>query len=371
MVVARRIRSAGPDGACGGGEERLRIGVVGCGYWGSKHVRVLHGIPEVESVVAIDQREDRLRDLKRTFPGLGMFGSLDAALDEVDALVIATPPKTHVSIAVAAMEAGKSVLVEKPLATASADARRMVSTASERSLVLMVGHTFEYNAAVWTLRDLARGGELGRIYYLDSARLNLGLYQSDVNVVWDLAPHDVSIFNYVLGAKPAVVQAWGARHGHQWLEDVAYLRLQYREPEVTANIHVSWLDPCKVRRVTVVGSSKMAVYNDLSTDERVRVFDKGVVPPGDGTALQDIPMSYRYGEIRSPYLLFEEPLSVQDREFVTCIMTGTRPRTDGQNGLDVVEVLECAEISLREGRPVQLEELSGPPEPEPQLIEVS
>jgi predicted dehydrogenase len=222
----------------------------------------------------------------------------------------------------------------------------------------MVGHTFEHNAAVWKLRELVQNGQLGRIHYIDSARLNLGLYQSDVNVIWDLAPHDVSIFNYILGSRPTTVQAWGSRHGHQFLEDVAYLRLDYTNPDVTANIHVSWLDPCKVRRVTVVGSSKMAVYNDLASEERIRIFDKGLDLPSDGLGLEQIPMSYRYGEIRSPYVSFEEPLTVQDREFVMCVSEGRMPTTDGENGMAVVAALECADISLTEGRPVHLEEIA-------------
>jgi predicted dehydrogenase len=311
-------------------------------------------MPEVSLVVAIDPLEQRLLSLKQVFPDLAFYPTLESALDHVDAVVIATPPSTHATLALMALSSGKSVLVEKPLATTSEDGRRMIDEASTRSVVLMVGHTFEYNAAVWKLRELIQDNELGHVYYLDSARLNLGLYQSDVNVVWDLAPHDISIFNYILGAAPISVQAWGSKHCHHFLEDVAYLRLLYAEPEVTANIHVSWLDPCKVRRTTVVGSSKMAVYNDLSSDERIRIFDKGVVSPEDSANLQNIPMSYRYGEIRAPYLPFEEPLSVQDREFVSCVLTGEQPPTDGHNGLSVVQALEAAEISLRTGGPVQL-----------------
>jgi predicted dehydrogenase len=282
---------------------------------------------------------------------------LESSLDHVDALVIATPPRTHAGLALTALAAGKSVLVEKPLATSTAEARRMIAEASARSLVLMVGHTFEYNAAVWKLRELVENDELGRIYYVDSARLNLGLYQPDVNVIWDLAPHDISIFNFVLSSRPVSVQAWGARHGHRYLEDVVYLRLRYTDPDVTANIHVSWLDPCKVRRVTVVGSRKMVVYNDLAPEERIRIFDKGLVAPEDGERPQDFPMSYRYGEIRAPFLSFEEPLAVQDREFASCVLTGTRPRTDGDNGLAVVVALESADLSLRMGKPVDLGEL--------------
>jgi predicted dehydrogenase len=268
-------------------------------------------------------------------------------------MVIATPPQTHAPLGLTALRAGVGVLIEKPLATSTVQARVLVDTADRFGAVLAVGHTFEYNAAVWKLRDLVDAGELGRLHYLDSARLNLGLYQSDVNVVWDLAPHDISISNYVLRGIPSVVQAWGSRHAHATLEDVAYIRLVYDNPKVTTNIHVSWLDPCKVRRTTLVGASKMAVYNDLSSDERVRVYDKGVVPP-DEPSMAQIPMSYRYGDIQSPFLSFEEPLTVQDREFVSCVSSGARPATDGRCGLAVVQALEAADLSMRTGRTIQI-----------------
>ena len=344
----------------------VRVAVVGYGYWGAKHVRVLASAPEVE-VFVVDAHAGRLAEAAARYQSARFASDLDEVLDDIDAVVVATPPASHVGVARRALEAGKHVLVEKPLATTVADAELLVETAARQGVQLMVGHTFEYNAAVWKLRELVQQGELGRVYYMDSARLNLGLYQPDVNVVWDLAPHDVSIFNYVLGAVPESVQAWGSRHGHHLLEDVAYLRLLYRNPDVTANIHVSWLDPCKVRRTTVVGSSKMAVYNDLSADERIRVFDKGLVAPSDDGNLQDLPMSYRYGEIRAPYVTFEEPLSVQDREFVSCVLNGVQPATDGNNGLTVVRVLECAERSLPTGRPVRLDEV----EDESRLAKVS
>jgi predicted dehydrogenase len=334
----------------------MRIGVVGCGYWGSKHVRVLHGISAVERVVAVDACEERLTELGRSFPNLLLRTTIESALPDVDAVIVATPPRTHAGLAMTAMAAGRSVLIEKPMATSTADARMLVEEAARRSLVLMVGHTFEHNAAVWKLRELVQSGELGHVHYLDSARLNLGLYQSDVNVIWDLAPHDVSIFNFVLGSEPTSVQAWGSRHAHLHLEDVAYLRLTYGALGVTAHVHVSWLDPCKVRRVTAVGSRRMVVYNDLSPEERIRIFDKGVTPSEDAGSGQ-IPMSYRNGEIRSPYLTAQEPLDIQDRHFLDCVEHGLRPSTHGENGAAVVRVLEGAEISLREGRSVALDDV--------------
>jgi predicted dehydrogenase len=329
-----------------------RIGVIGTGYWGSKHVRVMCSLESVGSVAAIDSRPDRLRMLARSFPSVRTFPSLEAALPHVDALVVATPPTTHHTIALEAMAAGKHVLVEKPLATSVAAARRLVDAASAAGLVLMVGHTFEYNAAVWKLRDLVRSGELGHVYYVDTGRLNLGLYQTDVNVIWDLAPHDVSIVNLLLGRTPSSVQAWASRHAHHRFEDVAYLRLVYDGLDVQANIHVSWLDPCKVRRVTVVGSSKMAVYNDLAAEERIRIHDKGVLCPLDGQDVTQPPTSYRYGDITVPFVPAQEPLAVEDEHFVECVVTGATPRTDGHNGLAVVQVLECAQRSLLAGYPV-------------------
>lgn len=225
----------------------------------------------------------------------------------------------------------------------------------------MVGHTYEFNPAVRKLAELVRARELGELYYLDSARLNLGLYQSDVNVIVDLAPHDISIVNHVLDRKPVAVQAWASRHAHRRLEDVAYLRLYYDEclddGGLTANIHVSWLDPCKVRRITAVGSKKMAVYDDLAAEERIRVLDKGVCEPLEDGDLTQPPMSYRYGDIFVPFVSPEEPLAVQDRHFIECIARGARPLSDGEDGLSVVEALEAAEFSRKLGRPVYLEEI--------------
>lgn len=335
----------------------IRVGIVGCGYWGSKHVRVFHGMADVQQVHAIDMRPDRLAALTRTFPGLVPHTSFDDALQHVDAVVIATPPTTHADLASRALAAGKHVLVEKPLAKTTADAQRVVDQARSAGLTLMVGHTFEHNSAVWKLRELVADGALGKVLYIDSARLNLGLYQPNTNVVWDLAPHDVSIINHVLDASPTTVTAWGSRHVHDRLEDVAYLKLEY-PGGVNAQIHVSWLDPCKVRRVTVVGDRQMAVYNDLADAERVRVYDKGVGLPSDGENMHEAPMSYRYGGIASPYIEFNEPLAVEDADFVRSIVDGRQPLSSGERGLAVVRVLEAAERSLREERRVHVDELT-------------
>ncbi len=338
----------------------MQVGVVGCGYWGAKHVRVLHSLAGVDGVTLIDPVQEKCAALSRLFSGLPSFRDLESALDHVDAVIISTPPTTHADLALTALTAGKHVLVEKPLATSVLDAGRMIKEAENANKTLMVGHTLEYNAAAYALRELVRSGDLGQVYYMNTSRLNLGLYQNDCNVVWDLAPHDVSLLNYLLGSVPASVESWGSRHAHVLHEDVAYLRLRYTELGVTANVHVSWLDPCKVRRVTIVGSERMAVYDDLAIEERVRIYDKGVVSPTPSEQdLPNNPMSYRYGDVISPFIAFEEPLGVQDRHFVECVAMGTHPRTDGLNGLSVVKVLEAADRSMHLGTPAEVDQDEG------------
>ncbi len=324
----------------------------------------MQSAPEVTRVVAIDERLDQLPDVAHLLATDRGFLSLEAALPHVDALVIATPPSTHARLGLQAIRAGKHVLIEKPLATNTADAQMLVAEAEHAGVVLMVGHTFEYNGAVEMLTNLVQSQELGDLYYLDSARLNMGLYQHDVNVIADLAPHDISIANHVLGMPPTSVQAWAATHVHPVFEDVAYLRLSYDTLGVEANIHVSWLDPQKVRRTTAVGAKKMAVYDDMATEERIRIHDKAVLPAngdGNGNGLARNEMAYHTGAIMSPFVPYPEPLAVQDRHFVDCVVNGTRPRTDGVNGLAVVQVIDAAQLSLLESRPVLLDEVTSMP----------
>ena len=338
--------------------QSVRVGIVGTGYWGSKHVRTMSSLAQVEQVCVIDPERSRTESLLRTYPAVRAFSRLADALESVDAVVIATPPSTHVALALQAIAAGKHVLVEKPLATTVADADAIVAAAAAQEVVVMVGHTFEYHAAVWALRDIVSRGHLGEIYHLETARLNMGLYQHDANVVWDLAPHDISILNYLLGSTPVTVECWGSRHAHPRLEDIAHLRVGYGSPAVEATIHVSWLHPSKTRLVTVVGSDRMVVFDDLATEERIRIHDKSVRQPDQiSDDLSQAPMSYRYGDVVAPYVAVNEPLTVEDQHFVDCVLTGTRPRTDGQNGLAVVETLAAAELSLRESRPVRVEEV--------------
>jgi predicted dehydrogenase len=334
----------------------VRVGVVGVGYWGVKHLRALEKVQGVSAVVAIDERLEDKRDGNLTAMGIDQYGDLATALPKVDALVIATPPSTHYDLGLQAIAAGKHVLIEKPLATNAGEAKGLISAADAAGVVLMSGHTFEHNAAVHKLRDIIRGRDLGQLYYLDCARLNLGLYRDDVGVIADLAPHDISIANYVLSSRPTTVTAWGSRFVGLDHEDVAFLRLDYADIGVRASIQVSWLSPVKVRRVTAVGSQRMAVYDDMAEDERIRIYDKSAIPAARGDDRQG--MTYHQGDTVMPYVAFAEPLAVQDQEFVSCIRNGRQPSADGFSGLSVVQVLDAAQISLREQRPVSIAEIS-------------
>jgi predicted dehydrogenase len=330
----------------------VRVAVVGYGYWGSKHMRVLSSMPGVQ-VTIVDQDAERIAEAKRAYPAAEAAGRLDEVIGRVDAVVVATPPSAHAAVALQALRSGRHALVEKPLATTVEDAQAMVDAAAANGVHLMVGHTFEYNAAVWKLKELIDSGELGRILYIDAARLSLGKYQRDCNVIWDLAPHDISIASFLLDEIPRATWVWAKRHVGNRHADVAYLRLDFEKAATHAFVHVSWLDPCKVRRVTVVGDRKMAVYDDMSDNERIRVYDIGVDPadPDDHGESHAMPVSYRTGDIVSPFIQFNEPLLVQDSHFIECIRTGTKPNTSGERGLDIVRVLAATDVAEATGRP--------------------
>lgn len=330
----------------------IHVGLVGYGYWGSKHARVLSSLPNV-ALTVIDSRPDRLHEAQNSFPAANLAQSLEVA-EGLDAAVIATPPGSHAAVALRALRSGLHTLVEKPLATSVADAEAVVEAAAASGVTLMVGHTFEYNAAVLKLKQIVSSGELGRILYIDSARLNLGRYQDDCNVIWDLAPHDLSIASYLLDESPETVSVWAQRSVGGVREDIAYLRVNF--PSAAAFIHLSWLDPNKVRRVTIVGDKKMAVYDDLSDTDRIRIFDQRVTLAniGDGPA-PPMPITYRAGDITSPYVEFEEPLMVQDSHFLECIRTGHTPRTSGERGLGIVRALAATDRALVTGGEVRVQ----------------
>jgi predicted dehydrogenase len=334
----------------------IRVGLIGYGYWGSKHVRVLAGLPGVDLTV-IENRPDRLREAMTSFPSIHVASHLGEVQDELDAVVVATPPRSHGPVALQALRAGLHTMVEKPLATSVEIAEALVDTADAGGLTLMVGHTFEYNAAVWKLKQIISSGELGRILYIDTARLSLGRYQNDCNVIWDLAPHDISIVSYLLGEFPETASVWAQRNVGDVHADVAFIRLDFPRASASAFVHVSWLDPNKVRRVTVVGDRKMVVYNDLSENERIRIYDVGVAPAeiGEGPAPYEMPVNYRTGDITSPYVEFAEPLLVQDTHFIDCVRTGRRPDTPGERGLGVVRVLAATDEARATGAPARVQ----------------
>jgi predicted dehydrogenase len=337
-------------------DRHLDVGVVGVGYWGPKLVRNLHEIPGISLRWVIDRDEHRLQRIGQQYPAVRTSTEFEDLLrSNVDAVVIATPIRTHHAIAKAALLSGKHVMIEKPLAASSAECRELIEIAEARGLTLMVGHTFEYNSSVRALRDIVASGELGEIFYIDSARLNLGLFHRDVNVIWDLAPHDLSIFLYVLQRDAVSISARGAAHIQAGVHDVAFLDLRF-PGNVLGNIHVSWLNPCKTRSVTIVGSKKMVVCNDLEEAEKIRIYDKGVnIPfetdqlPFETDRFQDFHLSYRYGAITIPHVPFQEPLRTQCEHFLDCIRTGQRPQSDGYVGMEVVRLIEAANQSLQRG----------------------
>lgn len=336
------------------GRTRTRVGVIGYGYWGSKHVRVLNSLPDVE-VTVIDSDEQRLREAMGSFPSARFATDLASELGSLDAVVVATPPGVHTSVALLALTAGLHTLVEKPLANSVEEAQSLVDAARESDVRLMVGHTFEYNPAVWKLKEIISSGELGRVLYIDAARLSLGRYQSDCNVIWDLAPHDISIVSYLLDEVPSTATVWAQHNISTEHADVAYVRLEFPGSGAPAFLQLSWLHPEKIRRVTVVGEKKMAVYNDMSDTDRIRVYDQGVDPKQvDEAASHGFPVSYRTGDIVSPYIQFQEPLLVQDSHFVDCVRSGQEPRTTGRRGVDIVRVLAATDVASATGAPAPI-----------------
>jgi predicted dehydrogenase len=329
--------------------DKIKVGVIGCGYWGPKLIRNFVEIPEATVVGVADLNNDRLAHIQTVYPQIRVTRDYrELTLDGLDAIVVATPPATHYKIARECLEQGLHVLVEKPLALSSEQARELVELAAARDLVLMVGHTFEYNAAVRALREIITSGEIGEVHYIDSVRVSLGLFQPDLNVIWDLAPHDISILLYILGKTPTAISAQGIACVQEGIEDVAYLNLLF-PGNVMAHVHVSWLDPCKVRRTTIVGSRKMVVYDDVESLEKVKIYDKGVdkVPYTD--SFGDFQLSYRYGDIVIPNISFPEPLRKECSHFLDCIANHEKPQSDGEVGLKVVKILEVAQRSLKNG----------------------
>jgi predicted dehydrogenase len=334
----------------------IRVGVIGYGYWGPNLVRNFM-LAQGSAVTRVcDLREERLTPLHKVYPGLKTCTRpMDLINDpEIDAVVIATPVSSHYELALAALRAGKHVLVEKPIASNSDQARKLVDEAAARKLVLLVDHTFVYTDAVRKIRELIAEEKLGQIYYYDAVRVNLGLFQHDVNVIWDLAIHDLSIIDYVLPDRPVSVSATGISHVPGQPENVAYITLFFDSPQI-AHVHVNWLTPVKVRHTLIGGSEKMILYDDLEPSEKLKVYDKGIsVTPGPEDVYRML-VSYRLGDMWAPQLENREALQTEALHFIDCIETGGTPITDGLAGLRLVDMIEAAEISLRDrGRLVNI-----------------
>jgi len=340
----------------------LQIAVVGCGYWGAKHARVLSQLPEVSRIVLVDRSEESRTKLAALYPRTTCSANYEDALEQVQAVVIATPPSEHFSLTTRALQAGRHALVEKPLTTGLADAQALLREASQQNLILMVGHTFEFNPAVRELRNIIDRGVLGDVLFINSARLSLGLYRRDVDVVWDLAPHDVSIMNFLLHSYPSKASGWGSSHVYPGVRDVAHFQLDYERVGAVGYGHVSWLDPRKIRQVTVVGTRKMAIYDDLC-EERLRIYDRAVLGPLEaaeiGRGNNDKTPRYMCGEIVSPAIADEEPLKIEDQHFLDCIRGKADSSDNAEGGIAVVGILESIERSLQSGQAVCIEPSGG------------
>jgi predicted dehydrogenase len=332
----------------------VNIGVVGCGYWGPKHIRVCHELSEAKMAMVCDADERKLQQVRVQFPNIESTTNYKELINNgVDAVIIATPVNTHYKLAKEALLHDKHVMIEKPMTASSREALELIELAEKRNLILMAGHTYEYHPAVDFLREIIRKGELGDVYSIDADRLNLGLYRPDVNVLWDLAPHDISIILALMNEDPVAVSARGTHHADSSVYDMAYLEILFANGTM-GNVHVSWLHPRKIRELTIVGSRKMAVYNDVSENEKIHIYDKGLAIPQDGNGnghnkFSAWPPNYRYGDVVIPFISNAEPLKLECSHFIKCIKDGTKPRSDGWAGLKVTNILEAADKSLANG----------------------
>ena len=337
----------------------INVALVGLGYWGPNLARNIAILDGATLHTLCDAQPDRLQRLQRQYPGVRTTTDFESVLadEAVHAVVLATPVASHYELAMRALAAGKHVLIEKPLAQTSAQCRDLIERAAQGDLRLMVGHVFLYNGAVRRMKEYIDSGELGEVRYIYSQRLNLGQVRTDVNALWNFAPHDLAILMYWLDTVPESVIARGYSYVQPAIEDVVFMTLDF-PGQVGANVHISWLDPFKIRRMTVVGSEKMIVYDDVSTDARITIYDKSVARKrrpeaeqslGSYETFAEFQLLLRAGDVLIPKIDFAEPLLVECQHFVDCIRTGERPLTDGESGLRVVEVLEAAQASMAAG----------------------
>jgi predicted dehydrogenase len=353
MIKTMKARQPQGLGMAG---SRLPVAVLGCGYWGPNLIRNFNACRRTRVAALCDPDVGRLRRVKELAPRARLYQRPESVFADLDieAVVIATPAATHAELVHRALEAGKHVLVEKPLATSVREAEALVREAERRNRILMVDHTFLFSPAIRKIKELIDHGQLGEIFYFDSVRINLGLFQRDVNVLWDLAPHDLAIVDLLLGREPESVTAIASCHSSAGLEDVCHLHLDFGD-SVTAAFHVNWLSPVKVRHLIIGASKKSIVYNDLNHSEQVKVYDRGISVAEDPEAKRGILINYRTGDAWSPHLQQEEPLQNVVRHFADCVAQRVKPVSDGRAGLRIVRILEAAQESIqRQGRRVPL-----------------
>lgn len=325
----------------------IKVAVVGAGYWGPNIIRNFYQNPACDMAVCADLDEGRLAHMKRLYPNISVTTDYQDVVNDssIDAVAVCTHVSAHYPLAKQALEAGKHVLVEKPMTARVDEAEELVELARANSRVLMVDHTFEYTAGVNKMKEIIQSGLLGDILYVHCSRLNLGIFQRDINVVWDLAPHDLSMILYATGLKPTSVRTVGMKLLHPRVEDVAFVTLTCGAT-ASAVIHVSWVDPLKIRKVSVVGTKQMLVYDDLDTLGKIQIYDRGVENPPHYDTFGEFLCSYHYGDIHIPRLQEAEPLSVMCRHFLECVQNGATPRSDGVSGLRMVKLLAASDRSI-------------------------
>lgn len=325
----------------------MKIAIAGYGYWGPNLVRNFNSAENSQVEMVFDLSEKQLERVRKSYPGIRTSSQIQDVLNnpDIDAVAIATPVFTHAPIARQALQAGKHVLIEKPMTGSVAEANELIALAQQTGRVLMVDHTYLYTDAVQKIKQLVDSGEIGKVQYIDSTRINLGLFQRDVNVLWDLAPHDISICNYVMADFPVAVQAVGSAHTSNKLANIAYLTLFYNDNRI-AHFNCSWVSPVKIRQMLIGGDKKMILFNDLETTEKLRIYDKGysIMPESDR---DKILIDYRIGDITIPKIPQTEALATMARDFVNAITTGSEPLSSWKSGLEVVKILEAAEKSIK------------------------
>ena len=328
----------------------IKVAVAGCGYWGPNLIRSFHSHGNCTVKMICDMDKNRLAHMNKLYPDSKMSSDYKELLqdDEIDAIAIATPVRFHYQMARESLLAGKHTFVEKPMATSAEECRELNQIAAEKNLALMVGHTFIYSASVLKIKEIVESRDLGEILYISSRRCNLGLYQSDINVAWDLAPHDISIILYIMNQMPVTVNCQGKAHVNKKIEDVTNMTLNFSNGGF-ATIQSSWLDPNKIREMTFVGSKRMLVYNDLESMEKIKIYDKRVETPPHYDTFADFQYSYHYGDSYCPYVKQKEPLLVETEHFLDCITNGQKPNSSGKEAMDVVQILEAASTSLKNG----------------------